>query len=759
MLELKNLNKIYQVKDDDIDVAEVHAVKDISLTFERGEFVSILGLSGSGKTTLVSMIGGLEESTSGELIIDDIGTSTFNQHQWTDYRKNTIGFVFQDFNLIDHLSAIDNIKIALSLSGHDEVEKEKRAVELLRLVNMSDHRGHFPKELSGGQQQRIAIARALANNPEVILADEPTGALDPDTSVQIMNLLQSLADKGHLVIMVTHNKYIARDYSTRIVELKDGKVINDDILRETSKITKEKVQLQKSLLQLSSAFKIALNNLKKRKKSSLIALFSLIPSIILVMLFGNFIINMMTYQEDLQPIYQSIVNEDNVSYMAPRSEGAFELDIKSVIAGLDGGKYDGMRVGKAEDRLYEPYTDEQIAEMEAMENIEKVFKPMYMNVTINEQYFILVGLLPEAYKQYQYDMNFGYYPDDADQGLIMSDSTMKAILGNDANVATLEGKNIDLKVGSYNGIPLHAQVYHDKRHELTLPVLKVFEPKSKTVLMNNYYTGYIFVPYEYMQSLMADYTRKDISIVSYGIADVWSPDAINGMYYFDGAQYLSDLLAPVRSQRGGEDALNVFTFKEYPIQIPSNNFMMRHMLITNGELSEEEQNALGHFGVFYRSKFDEYAVDSAYETNDFIEKLLLYSKIAVGIIIALPSILVTLILYISILLRNKEIGVLKSIGARKKDIVTIFTLESGILAGVSSAVAILLSAPILLYAKQILEEQYDISFKLGSNPLEINILAIIGSLLAVTLLTTILGLLPGRKASKLHPRDLLRSIN
>ncbi|MBN2796780.1 MAG: ABC transporter ATP-binding protein/permease [Clostridia bacterium] len=758
MLELKNLNKIYKVKDDDIDVEEVHAVKDISLTFERGEFVSILGLSGSGKTTLVSMIGGLEEPTSGSIFIDGIDTSSFKSKHWTDYRKNTIGFVFQDFNLIDHLTAIENIKIALSLSGLKEVEKESRAEDLLRMVGMLEQKNHFPSELSGGQQQRIAIARALANRPEIILADEPTGALDPDTSVQILNLLKDLAKQGHLVVMVTHNKYLARDYSTRIVELKDGEILRDEEQNETRKLKGEKVVMNKSTLQFGAALKIALNNLRKRKKSSIIALVSLVPSIIIVMIFGNFIFNVMMYQEDIDPLYKRIVNEPRVNYIAPQSEGGFELDIKSLLVAIDGKHYDGLKINKAEEFLYQPFSNEELELIESLDNIEKVFPPNYYDININGKNFLLVGLLPEAYKQFQYDLNGDYYPEDSESGLIMSKGTVDAIY-NDSEYEKYEGEPVTFKVTSYNSVGIHAQTSSDQRNIFDTKILKVIDYDEKTVLMSSYYRGYIFAPYDYINTIRNSFSREDISIVSYKIADALSPEAANNKYLPDGAKYLTDLIAPVRSRTRFGDDLDIFTFKQYPLQIPSSNYMARYQIISYAPLTENDKRELISLGPLYRSQFDEFAVDSAIETHDFIDKLLLYAKIVVGVVVTVPSVLVTIILYISILLRTKEIGVLKSIGAKDKDIVTIFTLESGLLALIAGGIALAISFPILAYARHVLEAEYDVSFHLGSNPLDTNLIAFVGSLLAVITLTTLLGLLPGRKASKLHPRDLLRSIN
>lgn len=757
MLELKNLNKIYKVNDDDLDVKEVHAVKDISLTFNRGEFVSILGLSGSGKTTLVSMIGGLEASSSGQLLIDGLDTSKFKSKQWTDYRKNTIGFIFQDFNLIDHLSAAENIKIALSLSGKSDEEKQIQAEHLLRQVGMLEHKDHYPKELSGGQQQRIAIARALANNPEVILADEPTGALDPDTAVQILNLLKNLAKNGHLVIMVTHNKYLAKDYSSRIVELDDGQVKRDEIIYESQHKTEKPLEMTKSSLQLSAAFKIAYNNLMERKKSSILALVSLVPSIILVMILGNFIVNLLAYQDDIQPLYNHIVNEETLHFISQQSESTYNVKVKGQLVALDGGTYNPFNTESIESYLFAPYEEETLKELESLDFVEKVIAPNHYNVTINDKRVLLVGLLPEAYKQYQYDFDFGYYPKDHEQGLILSKSAIELLYSDDQYQNYID-RSIDFELTSYNGVPLHIQVYQDNRHQFSTKILHVFDDDSKTALMSSYYSGYIFAPYDYVESIRQNFTAADISLASFTVnSDVFSSN--KDLYVFNGSQYLSDLLSPVRSRtRFGHD-LDIFTFKSYPLQIPSSNYLSRHFLITKGPITEDQSIQLSKFGALYRSQFDEYAVDSAKETNLSINQLILGTKVAVAVIVVIPSVLVTLILYVSILLRTKEIGVLKSIGAKQKDIVTIFTLESGLLALVSGFIAAILSLPIISYARGILEQEYDISFHLGSNPLDTNWLAFISALVIFVLLTTLLGLLPGRKASKLQPRELLRSIN
>ena len=221
MLQLKDVCKSYTTAD-----FTQTALDHVSLAFRDNEFVAILGPSGSGKTTMLNIIGGLDHYDSGDLMIDGISTKEYRDRDWDTYRNNRIGFVFQAYNLIPHQTILENVELALTLSGVSRNERRQRATEALGRVGLADHVNKKPSQLSGGQMQRVAIARALVNEPEIILADEPTGALDSKTSVQIMDLLTEIAG-DRLVIMVTHNPELAKQYATRIVTLADG-VIRDD---------------------------------------------------------------------------------------------------------------------------------------------------------------------------------------------------------------------------------------------------------------------------------------------------------------------------------------------------------------------------------------------------------------------------------------------------------------------------------------------------------------------------------------------------
>lgn len=262
MLQLKNIVKQYTVGD-----MKIAALRGINLEFRKGEFVSILGPSGCGKTTMLNIIGGLDRYTSGDLVVNGVSTKEFKDVDWDIYRNNSIGFVFQSYNLIPHQSVLSNVELAMTLAGISKSERRKRAKEALIKVGLGDQVHKNPNQLSGGQMQRVAIARALVNNPDILLADEPTGALDSETSVQIMEILKEIS-KERLIIMVTHNPEIAKAYSTRIIQLLDGKVTDDTApyySEETENKEISKTKKKKISMSLFTALSLSLNNLLTKK--------------------------------------------------------------------------------------------------------------------------------------------------------------------------------------------------------------------------------------------------------------------------------------------------------------------------------------------------------------------------------------------------------------------------------------------------------------------------------------------------------------
>ena len=277
MIELKNITKVYETGGE-----TVHALRGIDLQFRENDFVSILGPSGCGKTTLLNIIGGLDQYTTGDLVINGTSTREYNDRDWDTYRNHSVGFVFQSYNLIPHQTVLSNVEMALTLSGVKKGERRRRAVQALEAVGLGDQLNKRPAQMSGGQMQRVAIARAIVNDPEIILADEPTGALDTETSVQVMDILKEIS-RDRLVVMVTHNPDLAERYSTRVINMLDGQILGDSRplseqeIRDGRDIAREKLALsdaRKPVMKFSTAFGLSLRNLFTKKGRTMLTAFA-----------------------------------------------------------------------------------------------------------------------------------------------------------------------------------------------------------------------------------------------------------------------------------------------------------------------------------------------------------------------------------------------------------------------------------------------------------------------------------------------------
>ena len=278
MLELKGIKKDYLAGEN-----TVHALKGIDLRFRRNEFVSILGPSGCGKTTMLNIIGGLDQYTEGDLIINGRSTKDFKDRDWDTYRNHSIGFVFQSYNLIPHQTVLQNVELALTLSGVSKAERRKRAKKALEDVGLGNQLSKKPSEMSGGQMQRVAIARALVNNPDIILADEPTGALDTETSIQVMEILKEIS-RDRLIVMVTHNPELAEQYSSRIIRVLDGRLTDDSRplteeeyqreLRADKAENENGKKLKKPSMSFGTSFSLSLKNLFTKKGRTMLTSFA-----------------------------------------------------------------------------------------------------------------------------------------------------------------------------------------------------------------------------------------------------------------------------------------------------------------------------------------------------------------------------------------------------------------------------------------------------------------------------------------------------
>lgn len=416
MLELRNIKKDYQAGDQ-----AVHALKGIDLTFRRSEFVAILGPSGCGKTTMLNIIGGLDQYTSGDLIINGKSTKNYKDRDWDTYRNHSIGFVFQSYNLIPHQTVLRNVELALTLSGVSKSERKQRAIRALEDVGLGNQLSKKPSEMSGGQMQRVAIARALVNNPDIILADEPTGALDTETSVQVMEILKQIS-KDRLIIMVTHNPELAEKYATRIIRMLDGELQTDSMplsekeqkeeaVRERKAMEKEK-QMKRPSMSLGTAYSLSLNNLFTKKGRTLLTSFAGSIGIIGIAL-------ILSISQGLTAYIDTIQEETLSSY--PLTIQRTEADLTSLMETFMGIA--------SEDYSHEKdavYTNEVLYDMmNAMNNLEttendlKLFKTYLEEEWADEEsslYDAISGM------QYTYGLDLQVYTKSVDDVIIKSDT-------------------------------------------------------------------------------------------------------------------------------------------------------------------------------------------------------------------------------------------------------------------------------------------------------------------------------------------------
>lgn len=408
MLQLNKISKQYRTGD-----LVQQALDQVSLSLRDNEFVSILGPSGSGKTTLLNVIGGLDRYDSGDLIINGVSTKQYRDRDWDSYRNHTIGFVFQSYNLIPHQSVLANVELALTISGVSRGERRQRAKQALEEVGLGNQLHKRPSQMSGGQMQRVAIARALVNDPDILLADEPTGALDSETSIQIMELLKRVA-KDRLVVMVTHNPELAQRYSTRIVKLRDGKIIDDSDPYTPAPAEKplEHRNLGKAKMSFGTSLALSFNNLRTKKGRTVLTAFAGSIGIIGIALILAFSHGVNGYITDIQ-------RETMTSY--PVTITAEAVDMTSIM-GTMGSLQAGEAEGSAEER------DGVWADHSLLESSEALNASIKENnLTSFEEYLDdpnseIQQYLGENGVVYTYDVRFSVYSRDEDGALVPSDA-------------------------------------------------------------------------------------------------------------------------------------------------------------------------------------------------------------------------------------------------------------------------------------------------------------------------------------------------
>ena len=407
MITLTNIVKEYKVGD-----MTIPALKGVSIEFRRHEFVSILGQSGCGKTTLLNIIGGLDHYTEGDLVIEGRSTKKFKDADWDTYRNHSIGFVFQSYNLIPHQTVLSNVELALTLSGVSKSERRRRAVEALEKVGLGDQLNKKPNQMSGGQMQRVAIARALVNDPEILLADEPTGALDSETSVQIMEILKEIS-KDKLIIMVTHNPELAEQYSTRIVRLLDGKIVDDsDPYKSEKEEAKQDTKGKKTSMSFFTALSLSFNNLLTKKGRTFMTAFAGSIGIIGIAL----ILSVSTGVQN----YIDTVQKDTLSSYPIQIQGE-TMDTASLMTVMTGAKAEETEA--VENRtLDKVYANSSVYEMfnslNSMEKKKNNLRAFKQFLDSNEEIAKYASTI-----QYAYDMNLSVFTKDAEGNVVKSDVT------------------------------------------------------------------------------------------------------------------------------------------------------------------------------------------------------------------------------------------------------------------------------------------------------------------------------------------------
>jgi len=836
MLELNGIRKTYVT-----GTTSVEALKGIDLKFRDSEFVSILGQSGCGKTTLLNIIGGLDKYTSGDLKINGRSTKDFKDRDWDAYRNNSIGFVFQSYNLIPHQTVLSNVELALTLSGVSKAERRQRATEALEKVGLKEQIHKKPNQMSGGQMQRVAIARALVNDPDILLADEPTGALDTQTSIQIMDLLKEIS-KDRLIIMVTHNPELATQYSTRIIRLLDGTITDDSnpYNGEDDNITTKtdedsltdkksgKTKKKKTSMSFFTALSLSLNNLMTKKTRTILTAFAGsigIIGIALILSISNGIQNYIDrMQRDTLSSYPIQLQKESV-------------DVSSMIENMMGNK--DKNVDHDKDKIYSnnimtDMVNSMVAEVNS--NNLKAFKSYLENHKSDVD-----GYISDI--QYSYDVPLYIYSTDTSDGVtqlnpssVMENMYGMSVSGDGMMSAGMQNTSVwsrlfdnrqmldeqyDLIAGSWADNYNEVMLVVDENNEIddyTLYSLGFKDPAEvkkifKNVMAGNSYeteeTQYTYdevldkkfklvLPtdlYRYNDTfgIWEDASHDDeymTTVVNNAeevkIAGIIrkNPDAAS-VSVSSGVAYTKDLMphiiekvneTQIVKQQLADPEKDVFTGMSFDNDKTSISTLENNKSLL-GIASEDNPSEIDIYAKDFDSKEklqdfiknynDEVTADGRDEDTinytDYVGILMssvstiitaissvLIAFVAISLVVS--SIMIGIITYISVLERTKEIGVLRSIGASKKDVSRVFNAETLIEGFVSGAMGIIITLILCIPANAVIKNVTDIS-NVAQLPVAGAVILVIISML----LTTIAGLIPAKMAAKKDPVVALRT--
>lgn len=840
MLQLIDIKKEYSTAG-----TKLEALKGINLAFRKSEFVSILGPSGCGKTTLLNIMGGLDKYTSGDLIINNKSTKNYTDRDWDAYRNRSVGFVFQSYNLIMHQTILSNVELALTLAGVGKEERHKRAVEALTKVGLAQHLDKRPNQLSGGQMQRVAIARAIINNPDIILADEPTGALDTETSIQVMEILKEIA-KDRLVIMVTHNPELAVKYSTRTIKLLDGNIIDDNnpytptkqeakTVIPTTPPSKDKKQ--KTSMSFWTALHLSLNNLRTKKGRTIMTAVAgsigIIGVALVLAISNGFSTYINTMQSDTLSAYPVTVSTATIDYDKLNSFNIEDttnddnnseyviVDQSSLTKYIGYGHYNNITPSFVQAVQDFEAEDQQKRESNRALNLVQYtyFTPLklvykddtkdkYSLYTAQNSISILSGtnsdiffqeLDDEDFMLSQYDVIYttdDYNPDDmygltlvVGQGNHIS-STLIERLGIKLTTkpdTTYENINFDdICQKEYKVIFNNDYYIFDEANNLS-----TLDTDDQTLLQNTYDNA--------SQTLRINriIRQKEDSVVSLLNNGVMYTKEFSTMYR---QNCLNSTIATKQKELKATQTSN-FTFytplkltiAEFSNLLPTNGFadtdsingFLNRYFSTSIDADSAYNLGLQQIGIstipqcisFYTKSFDGkkavedmisnynktapegqdilYGDQSELITNTLgsIISIISYVLIAfASISLIVSSIMIGVITYTSVIERTKEIGVLRSLGARKKDVSRVFNAETTILGAFAGVIGIVIAYILCIPISLIIEHLSNISGIANLNPMHALLLIVIS-----TLLSLIAGLIPSRYASKQDPVTALRT--
>lgn len=765
MLELKNINKSYKTGN-----FVQHALKNVDLSFRKNEFVAILGPSGSGKTTLLNIIGGLDRYDSGDLIINGKSTKKFKATEWDSYRNNCVGFIFQSYNLISHISVLENVEMALTLSGYKRKNKKEKALEALEKVGLKDHAYKKPNQLSGGQMQRVAIARSLVNDPDIILADEPTGALDSATSVQIMNLIREIA-KDKLVIMVTHNPELAKDYANRIIEFKDGEILSDSNPINSEEENLGKVHIRKTVLSYLSAIHLSFNNIKTKKGRTFLTAFAAsigIIGIALILSLSN------GFQLQIDKFEKSTLSQMPItisSQAMQMDESTLEEQMQTNTDKKD--KYPNEKVVKPTESVVEKMIHTNNITSDYLNYVDSIDKNLLSGIS----YLKKTGLnLVTVDKDNNYkkidmsnSMSYQLFPtrtSEKETGVVEDNYDVLA--------GSIDSKEMGLilAIDSKNGVDksLIESLGFDSTKNISFD--DILNKEIKLITNNDYYKqlGANFIPdsnYEKMYNSENSITVKIKAIIR-GKEDkeMFTNQAA---IYYTGA--LVDKIISINKEsdivkKQEELDYNILTGANFDETTTKNDVLaylgadeIPAVIYLYPKDFKSKDKITSYLDKYNKNKKDE-------DKITYTDMAKLMSSLSSGIMDAITvvliafssislvvsSIMIAIITYISVLERTKEIGILRALGARAKDITRVFNAET-MLIGLCSGILGLVIAYLLTFpANRIIENLSGLASVAKLNPIH----ALILLLISVSL-TVLSGFIPAKMASKKDPVVALRT--